>query len=275
MKYQVQLIANIDAELLEGPVFDKVKNILYFVSILDFKVYRYSPVTGELVFIQLASPASCVFLSSEFGVVAASTLGFYTLDFISLTAKKLFRIDIPPNLRFNDGIIDARGRFLIGTMGYPEVIENAGSLLSYSEGDLKTLISGTTISNGIAFTKDSQKMFFIDTPTRTVKEYKYDQETGSCEYNNDLIYFQEKGVPDGMDIDDNGYLWIAEWGGYCVSVWNSSSGKNIGKIEIPSENVTSVCFDNSGNLYVTAARSYINGVNQGGSLYYVKIEKDI
>ena len=275
MKYQVQLIADIGEELLEGPVFDKVNNILYFVSILEFRVYRFIPSTNELDFIKLESPASCVFLSSEFGIVVATTFGFYTLNFEFFTVKWLFSIDIPSNLRFNDGIIDAKGRFLIGTMGYPEIIANAGSLLSYCAGTVKSLISETTIPNGIAFSKDSQKMFFIDTPTRTVKEYKYELESGFCEYSKDLIHFKENGVPDGMVIDDNGNLWIAEWGGHCVSVWDSLNGKHIDKIEIPSENVTSVCFDNSNNLYVTTARSTYNGENKGGSLYYVKLEKNV
>lgn len=274
MKYQVHLLKDIGEELLEGPVFDKTENILYFVSILEYRVYRYSPLTQDFVYIQLSSPTSCVFLSPKYGIVAATTLGFYTLDFVTLTSTLLFDVNIASGLRFNDGIIDARGRFLIGTMGYPKVINNAGSLLSYSEGNIKTLISETTISNGIAFTKDSGTMYFIDTPTRSVKSYKYDLESGNCEFIEEIINFKDNGVPDGMDIDEHNNLWIAEWGGYCVSVWNSSTGKNIGKIEIPSENVTSICFDNSYNLYVTTAKSYNEEDNQGGSLYYVKIEKD-
>ncbi len=274
MKYQVNLIADIGEELLEGPVFDKVTNSLYFVSILEFRVYRYLPISRELKFIQLESPTSCVFLSRQLGVVAAAVSGFYVLDFHTQSAKKIFQIKLSQGLRFNDGILDARERFLIGTMGFPAVIANAGSLLSYEEGQVKTLVSGTTISNGIAFSKDSSKMYFIDTPTRTVKEYTYNIESGTCEYSKVIIRFTGDGVPDGMDIDENGNLWVAEWGGYCVSVWNSLSGESIGQIRIPSENVTSVCFDNIGNLYVTTARSFVEGKEKGGGLYYVKMEKD-
>ncbi len=271
MKYDVQLIIDLDAELLEGPVFDKVSNVLYFVSILNFRVYRFNPLTQELVFIQLASPTSCVYLSPQFGIVAASTLCFYTLNFESLTAEKIFDVKIPANTRFNDGILDAKGRFLIGSMGYPEIIDNIGSVLSYSDGNVNVLIKGTTISNGIVFTRDSKNMFFFDTPTRTVARYQYDLESGTCEYVNDLIHFQGEGVPDGMDIDVHGNLWVAEWGGFCVSVWNSNTGENIGKVEIPRENVTSVCFDNHKNLFVTTARSYTGGEKRGGSLFYVNM----
>lgn len=275
MKYDVQLVIDLDAELLEGPVFDKVNNVLYFVSILNFRVYRFNPLTQELVFIQLASPTSCVFLSPQFGIVAASTLGFYTLNFESLTTEKIFDIKIPANTRFNDGILDAKGRFLIGTMGYPEIIDNIGSVLSYSDGNVKVLIKGTTISNGIVFTRDSKNMYFIDTPACTVAKYQYDLEYGTCEYVNDLIHFEGAGVPDGMDMDEYGNLWVAEWGGYCVSVWNSITGAYVGKVEIPHENVTSVCIDNHKNLYVTTARSYSDKEKSGGALFYIKMRQNV
>ena len=274
MKYDVELIVDLGAELLEGPVFDKTTQLLYFVSILNYRVYRFSPLTREIRFIQLTSPTSCIFINSESGVVAASTLGFFKLNFESLTAEKIFEIAIPSNTRFNDGILDAKGRFLIGTMGYPEMIANIGSVLSYFNGDVNVLIRDTTISNGIVFTRDSKNMFFIDTPTRTIAKYKYDLESGSCEYLNDLVNFQGPGVPDGMDMDEDGYLWVAEWGGFCVSIWNSLTGENIGKIEIPLENVTSVCFDDHKNLYVTTARSNAQGEEKGGALFYVRLRKD-
>ena len=48
----------------------------------------------------------------------------------------------------------------------------------------------------------------------------------------------------------------------------------MGKIEIPLENVTSVCFDDHKNLYVTTVRSIAEGKEKGGSIFYVKIRKD-
>ena len=274
MDYNIELVAELDAELLEGPVFDRATQLLYFVSILNFRVYRFNPLTKEMCYVQLTSPTSCVYLVPEYGIVAASTQGFYKLNFESLTAKKIFEITIPSNIRFNDGILDAKGRFLIGTMGYPEIIAKIGTVLSYSNGDVKVLIKNTTISNGIVFTKDSKNMFFVDTPARSIAKYKYDLESGSCEYINELVHFKGPGVPDGMDIDEDGNLWVAEWGGYCVSIWDSLSGENKGKIEIPKENVTSVCFDSFKNLYVTTAQSNGQQEKKGGAIFYIKMTKN-
>lgn len=273
MKYEIELIEDLHEQLLEGPVYDKTNELLYFVSILDYRVYQYNPARKQLLSIQFDSPTSCVFISPRHGIIAATSNGFYKLDFQAGTSKWLFRIEIPFNLRFNDGIVDPKGRILIGTMGYPEVVENAGSLLSYDGRMVKTLVSKTTISNGIAFSKDARLMFYIDTPTRVVKIYGYELSTGECTYLRDLVRFEGAGLPDGMDIDENGQLWVAEWGGYGVSVWNSETGAPVGRIDIPVENVTSVCLDTTGNLYVTTARSYKDGSAYGGSLFYVKIKR--
>ena len=168
---------------------------------LDFKVYRYNPLSKELIFIQLDSPTSCVYITNRFGFVAASTNGFYKLDFDKPNYKFFFKINLESNLRFNDGILDANGRFLIGTMGYPNIIESQASLLSYEFGkEPKTLISGLTISNGITFNKHSNKMYFIDTPTKKVKEFKYFLDSGDCEFVRDVIDFTD--------------YWLSRWYGY-------------------------------------------------------------
>ncbi len=269
--FKVKTIFELSEELLEGPIFDNNLNLLYFVSILDFKVYRYNPITEELIFIQLDSPTSCVYITNKYGVVAASINGFYCLDFENQKFNFLFKINIKSNLRFNDGILDSKGRFLIGTMGYPNILESKASLLSYELGKQpKTLISGVTISNGVTFTKDSKKMYYIDTPTKKVKEFKYFLNSGKCEFLRDVIEFTNIGFPDGMDIDSSGNLWIAEWGGHAVSVWNPVDGSQLNRIKLPTENITSLCFDCNENLYVTSANSNKLGSLKKSFLFHIE-----
>lgn len=54
------------SKLLEGPVFDKENNYLYFVSILGCLVYCYNPTTKEILSIKLDSPvSSCFFIRKK------------------------------------------------------------------------------------------------------------------------------------------------------------------------------------------------------------------
>ncbi len=259
---------------MEGPVFDKENNFLYFVSILDCLVYCYNPVTKEILSIKLDSPVSCVFLLERKVILVASKNGFFKIDFNTLQKQFVFQIEIGDSIRYNDGIADAMGRFIIGTMGFPEVKEKSGRVFSYYNGQYKTIIKNTTISNGLAFSLDGEFLYFIDTPTKKVAKYSYDLKTGEVQFKSNVIEFKGAGSPDGMCMDKNGMLWIAEWGGGCISKWNPLSGEMLGKVKLPCENVTSCCFDNYSNLYVTTAKGGSKEDAYGGGVFYVELNKN-
>ena len=263
-----------DSELLEGPVFDHANNLLYFVSILENLVFCYNPITKEILSVKLDSPVGNVYLLANRKVLAASKNGFYEIDFDTMQKQFVFQIDIDKSVRYNDGIMDAEGRIIIGTMGYPEVKENIGKVFSYHQGEYKTIIENTTISNGLAFTKDNSILYFIDTPTKKVAKYTYDLDSGEVDFDSYVIEFKGEGSPDGMCIDSAGMLWIAEWGGGCVSKWNPLNGNKLEQITLPCPNVTSCCFDHLSNLYVTTAKSESNDDIHGGGLFYVEINKN-
>lgn len=262
------------SELLEGPVFDHKNNLLYFVSILDYLVYCYDPVTKELLSVKLDSPVGCVYIMDNKKVVAASKNGFFEIDFATIQKKFVFQIAIDSTVRYNDGIKDSKGRIIVGTMGYPEVREKIGKVFSYHQGQFKIIIENTTISNGLAFSQDDSLLYFIDTPTKKVAKYSYDLGSGETVFDSYVIEFKEMGSPDGMCIDNQGMLWIAEWGGGCVSRWNPLTGLKLEEQKLPCPNVTSCCFDNFSNLYVTTAKSESNNDIHGGGLFYIELNKN-
>lgn len=262
------------SELLEGPVFDKENNHLYFVSILDCLVYCYNPKTKAVLSVKLDTPVSCVFLLKRKVILVSSKNGFFEIDFNTLQKKFVFQIDIDNFVRYNDGIKDPVGRLIIGTMGFPEVKESIGKVFSYYKGQYKTIINNTTISNGLAFSLNNAFLYFIDTPTKKVAKYSYDIKTGDVKFISNVIEFKGESSPDGMCIDKDGMLWIAEWGGGCISKWNPLNGKKIEEIKLPCNNVTSCCFDNQSNLYITTAKSDSKDDFYGGGLFYAELNKN-
>ncbi|OBQ54116.1 SMP-30/gluconolactonase/LRE family protein [Tamlana sp. s12] len=267
----LSLIVNLNSELLEGPVFDHEEKLLYFVSILDCLVFCYNPDSKEVLSVKLDTPVSCVFLLSRKKIMVASKNGFFEVDFNTMQKQFSFQLDIASTVRYNDGIIDPKGRFLIGTMGFPEVKENVGKVYSYSNGKSKVIIENTTISNGLAFSKDGCSLYFIDTPTKKVAKYAYDVEVGDVSFVSYVIAFNGEGYPDGMCMDNEGMLWIAEWGGGCVSRWNPGNGQKLDERKLPLTNVTSCCFDNHLNLYVTTAKSSSMNDIHGSGLFYIEL----
>ena len=263
------LIFQSDSELLEGPVFDTKNNLLYFVSILDCLVFCYNPETKETLSVKLDSPTSCIYFLERKIVLVSSKNGFFKVDFNSLQKEFAFQIDIDNAVRYNDGIEDPMGRIIIGTMGYPEVKDNIGNVYSYFKGESKIIIKNTTISNGLALSSDHKYLYFIDTPTKKVAKYSYEVATGEVQFLSYVIEFKYNAFPDGMCMDKNGMLWIAEWGGACISKWNPNNGEKLDEIKLPYTNVTSCCFDKNNNLYISTAK---DEEKNGGGLFKVKLK---
>ena len=64
-------------------------------------------------------------------------------------------------------------------------------------------------------------------------------------------------MPDGMAIDEEGMLWIANWGGFTVNRWNPADGQLLEKIELPVPNVTGCAFggETLNQLFIATARA--------------------
>lgn len=270
--YEVELVYFDNSELLESCEIDNINNLLYFVSIYKQLVYCLDIISGEIHSLKTDGLVGCVRILGFKKVVVAVTSGIYEMDFSNYVIKKINEFVNAEYVRFNDGYIDSMGRFLIGTMGFPEVINGKGKLYSYFEGFYKILIDNVTISNGIAISNDSTNLYYIDTPTKKVVRYKYDINSGDISEKSDLIEFNNDAYPDGMCIDKNGYLYIAEWGGGAISKWSSVDGKLLERYNLPVVNVTSCAIDKDMNLYVTTAKSEKSEEQFGGALLYLKFK---
>ena len=247
-----ELHYNAKATLGEGPAWDARTQTLYWVDVLEKRIYA-----GSKLFLQLDDFVSCLAPRKDGGLVIAQRFGFWTFD---PETNKLFTLASPKgepsNNRFNDGKCDPRGRFVAGTMDHSEQ-ETSGSLYSLSpEGRLKKLLKDVRISNGLAWSPDCKTMYFIDTPTREVKAFEYDIETGQIANPRMLIHFEDTfGWPDGMTTDAKGNLWIAMWGGARVTQWDAN-GILMEQFGIAALNPTSCVFGGPdlNELYITTAR---------------------
>ena len=135
-----------------------------------------------------------------------------------------------------------------------------------------------TISNGMAWTEDNETFYFIDTPTREIKAFHYDLETGEIEFIRIAVEIPEElGMPDGMCVDREGMLWVAHYGGAGVYRWNPETGKLLEKIDIPAPHVTSCCFggENLDHLFITTAQENLSAEDikkypKSGNVFLVK-----
>jgi len=260
---QPELMLNSQADLGEGPAWDARNNRLYWVDIHAGDLHIFNPQAGSDACIHLGEPVGAAAPCENGEVVVALQSGFATLN---LATQKLTRFADPepqlPGNRFNDGKCDPAGRFLAGTMDDAE-IEASGSLYSSSpDGSWKTLLTGLRISNGLAWSPDARTFYFIDTPTHQVTAFDYDLANGNISNPRTAITVPTTiGFPDGMTSDADGMLWVALWGGACLTRWNPETGALLQTIPMPALNVTSCAFGGADlrDLYITSARKGMNG----------------
>ncbi len=262
MPDKIKLVFKADAALGEGPLWDFRRHVLYWVDITMHKVHIYDPSTGMDRAIDVGQPVGCLAPCQDGGLILGLQQGFGTLNIESGTLVLLLDPESHlPNNRFNDGKCDPRGRFWAGTLSLKNA-KGAGSLYClYTDMTVRTMLTGVTTSNGLAWSPDQKKLYYIDTPTSCVSAFKYDPDSGEISGKRKIISIPpDQGKPDGMTIDEEGMLWIAHWGGGCVSRWDPGEGRQISTIKVPAPNVTSCAFGGIrlDELYITTSRASLN-----------------
>ena len=82
--------------------------------------------------------------------------------------------------------------------------------------DFEIKVEGVDISNGLEWSLDGKKMYYIDSLTLKIDSFDFDIETGNISNRRTVFDLKEneiKGFPDGMTICDKGHLWVACFGG--------------------------------------------------------------
>jgi sugar lactone lactonase YvrE len=189
-----------------------------------------------------------------------------TLLFVDLTvgvvsdAGEGFEVTVPverdiPGNRMNDAKCDPAGRLLAGTMAY-DLSPHAAALYQVApDWSFGQVVRDVTQSNGIAWSPDGSRMYFIDSATQGIDIFDYDAGTGSAGNRRRLVTIDAaRGIPDGMTTDDQGNLWVACFGGAAVRCF-SPAGEQLDEVSLPVTQVTSCAFGGPGlaDLYVTTA----------------------
>ena len=274
-----ELVVDAKALLGEGPCWDEEKQLLYWVDILNHHVHIYEPTLDSMKVIKINQYIGAVVPRNSGGLVVALYNGFYFLDPKTETLTPIADPEKDkPNNRFNDGKCDSSGRFWAGTMSLDGSL-NKGALY-YLDKDLlvKKVLENISTSNGLAWDLESRTMYYIDTPTKKVKAFDFNSTSGDISNQRVVIDFPEnEGFPDGMNIDSEGMLWIAHWGGGQVSRWNPNTGEKIDSVIVPAPLVTSCEFGgkNLDELYITTAgiglsEEEIQKYPHAGSLFKIK-----
>ena len=251
-----ELVIDTQAELGEGPVWDAAARCLWFVDILRGRVHRFDPAATALHTFEIGSMVGAVAPTERGDLVLAVHDGFARLDLASGQVTMIAGVEADrPDQRMNDGKCDAAGRFWAGTMALDER-EGAGALYRLDpDGRVHTMLRHVSISNGLDWTGDGRVMYFVDSPTQSVDAFDFDLSAGTISNRRTVVRIgPAHGMPDGMTLDADGYLWVSLWGGGGVRRY-APDGRLDAIVRLPTMYPTSCTFagDDLRDLYITTA----------------------
>ena len=202
------------AGLGEGPRWDAATQTLLWVDIPAKLVHRYDPATRTNTTQQVADVVSLALPRRRGGVVIGLPDGLHLLD--AERSPLIAAIESEQaGTRTNDGACDAAGRLWVGTMALDERSPLGALYRVDANLSVTTVLTGTTISNGLGWSPSGQDFYFIDSPTRRVDVFDFDPETGALENRRPLAAVEVEGaVPDGLTVDAEGGVWVALHGGW-------------------------------------------------------------
>lgn len=178
---------------------------------------------------------------------------FLDLDPFKLTKVATPEADRPDN-RLNDAKVDAKGRLWTGTMHMPFKEKTAALYRLDADLSMHTMDTPYLCTNGPAFSRDGSRMYHNETADGIV--YRFDVSADGALSNKHVFaqFAKGEGLPDGCTVDADDGIWVAHYGGGCVSRYLPDGTKDF-DIRMPARNITSLTFggENLDRAFVTSA----------------------
>lgn len=239
----------------EGPVWHPGWPGLRWVDMLVGDVLELDARGGRVGRHHVGDVAAALRPCTDGGVVLAIQRGFALATADLGDVRPLGELWADPGVRMNEGDCDPDGRFYCGSMAYDQN-PGAGSLYRLDpDGSVAVVLTGVTISNGLAWSPDGGTAYYIDTPTRRVDAFDYDPAGGLTNRRTVVRIQSDHGGPDGLTVDADGRLWVAMWGGAAVRCY-LPSGRLEEVLRLPVSQVTACTFGGPDldELYITTSR---------------------
>lgn len=253
----------------EGTLWSARHGALFWVDILAPAINRLTLSSGQVDRWAMPEPIGWLVERRDGDLIAGLQSGFAEISLDPLTIRAVGNPEPHlPNSRMNDGKADALGNIWCGTMdmtGGPD----CGSLYRLTL-DLSWTImdSGYHVPNGPAFSPDGDWLYHSDTGLRTVFRFRRHRD-GTLSAREPFIHFEgDEGQPDGMTIDRDGGLWIAHWGGSCISRF-TAEGKLDRRIALPARQITNITFGGEAldRMFVSSAAVGLEPSAEDGALF--------
>lgn len=253
----MRLIDTVDVNntLGEGVVWHTETQSVWWTDIEQNKLYAYQVKLKKLV-VYITPYRLCAFgfTLKDKTIIAAFDCGIALYNYETQATTWLFKLPEKSPLRFNDGRIDAKGRFWVGTMNESQPQDKNSSLYCVDKNlSVEKITSNVGIANGIAWNNEASTFYLADSFLQSIFKYDFDYGTGAISNRQVYATTGTDAFPDGAIVDSEDNLWSAHWGGSCLVCYTSNGEEKT--YDMPVSQPTCVTFggDNNNLLFVTTA----------------------
>lgn len=247
----VELVASSGCEIGENPLWHRDMARLFFVDITAGTIHTYDPARQDCSILKRTRITGGFTLQQDGSLLLFQDGRIATLR-LDGTLRQVASDQCPSNERFNDVIADPEGRVFAGTMG------GNGRILRFDlDGTVTEIADGFQGPNGMGFTPDLHGLYFTDSPARRIYHFDYDRKTGSLSNRRTFAEIPpDEGLPDGMTVDAEGYVWSAIWFGGRLKRY-ARDGRWDRNVFLPVVQVSSVTFGGAEltDMYITTTSS--------------------
>ena len=283
---EVRIVADYGDLCGECPLWSPETKDLFWVDCLGLRFYRLDWERGVHSLLKQGFEIKGFAFNRGGGFVITNSAGIWLWD--GSQNPRLLISEVEGNkCQMNDCIADPRGRLLAGTCFYdPQAKYPLGKLVTVeSDGKARILDDGFHMANGLGFSPDGRTLYFTDSAVRRIYAYDYNLSEGKVSNRRVFVELSDNaGLPDGLTVDTDGFVWSAEWYGSRV-VRYDPSGKFEREIRTPAKQTSSLTFGGYDltDIFITSAalsgplslipRGYDpSSGSSGGALYHVSFD---
>lgn len=255
----MQIIARKRCIIGEGPIWNDFEKKLYYTHGRGNEICIYDIATGELNVrpVPFGCAAFCFDKNNKLIVSAASMGVFYLND--DNTTTPLYDVEKYNLMYSNDMKVGPDGAIYVGTLskrkaGVGDDVD--GKLWRIDKnGEVRMLLDELNTPNGMDWSMDEKRFYYVSGGGAPIKEYHFDKATGNIEYSGRCV---EVPNADGMTIDNQDILYAACWGKGHIAVIDSHTMEVTDHIPVPAKAPSSCGFAGEDMNYLAVTSATFN-----------------
>ncbi len=282
----IDVVADLGDLCGECPLWSRSDQTFYWSDISGLRLNRCQWPERKVETIHQGLEISGLALHESGGFVVVNAGGVW---FWNRENKPVLIADSIDNKKcaLNDCVVDPEGRVFSGSCFFDPNSSNypSGYLFRIdNDGSGHVVDEGIRLANGLGFSPDCSTLYFADSAQRVIYAYDYRRVDGSVRNRRVFVKLtSSEGLPDGLTVDAEGFVWSAQWFGGCI-VRYDPDGKEQQRILIPASQTSSLAFGGrdltdilitsasaSDALSLAPANYHAESGNVGGQLYHVDL----